>query len=144
MFGYENELVFPIYFSDQKFEDSVDLLLLIDDDKSHSVYIKDFDRFMFNKKNKNKKWFCKGCLQCFSSKNVLAEHKDDCLSINGKQSLKVEEGTIKFKNYFKQIPFPLKIYADFELKGLKVVEGVESYEGSYIKIYQDHVPCSFA
>ena len=99
---------------------------------------------MFNKKNKNKKWFCKGCLQCFSSKNVLAEHKDDCLSINGKQSLKVEEGTIKFENYFKQIPFPLKIYADFELKGLKVVEGVESYEGSYIKIYQDHVPCSFA
>ena len=31
--GYENELVFPIYASDQKFEDSMDLLLLIDDDK---------------------------------------------------------------------------------------------------------------
>ena len=30
MFGYENELVFPIYVSDQKFEDSVDLLLDID------------------------------------------------------------------------------------------------------------------
>ena len=56
VFGYENELVFPIYVSDQKFEDSMDLLLLIDDDKSHYVYIKDFDRFMFHKtKNKNKK-----------------------------------------------------------------------------------------
>ena len=55
VFGYENELVFPIYVSDQKFEDSMDLLLLIDDDKSHYVYIKDFDRFMFHKtKNKNK------------------------------------------------------------------------------------------
>ena len=65
MFGYENELVFPIYNSDQKFENSMDLLLLIDDDKSH-VYIKDFNRFMFDKtKNKNKKWFCKSCLQCF-------------------------------------------------------------------------------
>ena len=54
--GYENKLVFPIYVSDQKFEDSMDLLLLIDDDKSHNVYIKDFDRFMFHKtKNKNKK-----------------------------------------------------------------------------------------
>ena len=28
---------------------SMDLLLLIDDDKSHYVYIKDFDRFMFHK-----------------------------------------------------------------------------------------------
>ena len=34
VFGYENGLVFPIYVSDQKFEDSIDLLLLIDDDKS--------------------------------------------------------------------------------------------------------------
>ena len=68
VFGYENELVFPIYVLDQKLEDSMDLLLLINDDKSHYVYIKDFDRFMFHKtKNKNKKWFCKSCLQCFSS-----------------------------------------------------------------------------
>ena len=59
VFGYEDELVFPIYISDQKCEDSMDLLLLIDDDKSHYVYIKDLDRFMFYKtKNKNKKWFC--------------------------------------------------------------------------------------
>ena len=78
MFGYQNGLVFPIYVSDQKFEDSRDLLLLIDDDKSH-VYIKDFDRFMFPKtKNRNKKHFCKSCLQCFSSKNMLAKHKEDC------------------------------------------------------------------
>ena len=48
MFGHENGMVFPIYVSDQKFEDSIDLLLLIDDDKSH-VYIKDLDRFMFHK-----------------------------------------------------------------------------------------------
>ena len=68
VFGYENGLVFPIYVSDQKFEYSMKLLLLIDDDKSHYVYIKDFDRFMFHKtKNKNKKWFCRSCLQCFSS-----------------------------------------------------------------------------
>ena len=49
LFGYEDELVFPIYVSDQKFKDSMDLLLLIDDNKSHYVYIKDFDRFMFHK-----------------------------------------------------------------------------------------------
>ena len=97
VFGYENGLVFPIYISDQKFEDSIDLLLLIDDDKSHYVYIKDFDRFMFHKtKNKNKKYFCKSCLQCCSSINVLTKHKKDCLSINGLQSVRLEKGTIEF------------------------------------------------
>ena len=33
----------------QKFVDSMDLLLLTDNDKSHHVYIKDFDRFVFHK-----------------------------------------------------------------------------------------------
>ena len=84
MFCYENGLAFPIYVSNQKFEDSMDFLFSIDDDKSH-VYFKNFDRFMFHKtKNKNKKWFCRSCLQCISSKNVLAEHKEDFLIINGK------------------------------------------------------------
>ena len=141
VFGYENKLVFPIYLSDQKFEDSKGLWLLIDNDKSHYVYIKDFDRFMFHKtQNKNKKWFCRSCLQCFSSESVLIKHKENCLSINGKQSVKLEKGTIKFENYFKQIPVPFKIYADFECN----LRGVECYEGSYTKKYQDHIPCSFA
>ena len=88
VFGYENE-----FKSDQIFKYSMDLLLLNDDDKSHYVYIKDFDRFMFHKtKNKNKKWFCKSCLQCFSSENVLIKHKEGCFSINGKQSVKLQEG----------------------------------------------------
>ena len=54
MFGYENELVFPIFISKKKFENSIDLLLLIEDNKSHYVYIKDFNTSMFHK-TKNKK-----------------------------------------------------------------------------------------
>ena len=60
MFGYEIELVFPIYVSDKGFQDSVDLLLLTKDDKSHYMHIKDLNTFMFHKaKNKNEKWFVK-------------------------------------------------------------------------------------
>ena len=107
----------------------MDLLLLTDDDKSHYVYIKDFDRFMFHKtKNKNKKWFC-SCLQHFSSEDVLIKHKENCLSINGKQSAKLEKGIIEFENYFKQIPVPFKIYANFQCN----LRGVECYTGSYTK-----------
>ena len=139
VFGYKNELVFPIYVSDQKFEDSMDLLLLFDDDKSHYVYIKNLNRFMFLKtKNKNKKYFCKSCLQCFSSESVLTEHKD-CLNINGKQSVKLEEGIIEFQNYFKPIPVPFKIYADFECN----LESVESYEGSYTHTHTQKIKITF-
>ena len=104
----------------------MDFLLAIDENKSHHVYIKDFDRFLFLKtKDKKKK------IQCFSSKNVLTEHKEVGLSINGAHSVRLEKGTIAFKNQFKRIPVPFKIYADFECKLRKV----ESYEGSYSKKY---------
>ena len=137
---YENKLVSPIYISDQKFENSTNLLLFIDENKSHYVYIKDFDRFMFQKsKNKSKKYFCKSFLQCSSSKNVLTEHKEVCLSINGARSMRLEKGTPEFKNYFKQIPVPFTVYAEFGCN----LESVESYEGSYSKRYQDRIPCSF-
>ena len=97
VFCYENGLVFLIFVSDQKFKNLIDLLLITDGDKSHYVYIKDFNRFMFHKtKNKNKKYFCLSCLQSFSSTNVLTEHKEDCAIINGKQSVQLEEGTIGF------------------------------------------------
>ena len=84
--------------------------------------MKDFNRFMCNKtKNENKKYFCKCCLQCFTSEKVLIEHKQNCLMINAKQSIKLKSGSISFKSYFKQFSVPFKIYADFEciLKGVK-------------------------
>ena len=82
----------------------MDLLLIFEENKSHYVYIKSFNRLMFNKKNnKNKKYFCRYCLQCFSSENVLTEHEENYLIINGKQNIKLGKGFISFK-----------IYADFE------------------------------
>ena len=141
VFGYENELVFPIYISDKEFKNSTDLLLLINADHSHYVYIKYFKTFMFHKtKNKNKKWFCKSCLQCFSSANVLIKHKEDFLSINGQQSINLGKETIGFKKYSKQLPVPFKIYADVECN----LKNVECYAGSYTKKYHEHVPCSYA
>ena len=62
------------------------------------------------------------------------------MSINGTQSVRLEKGTIEFKNYFKQIPVPFKIYADFECN----LKNVECYEGTYTKKYHEHVPCSYA
>ena len=51
------------------------------------------------------------------------------MSINGKESVKLQKGIIEFENHFKQITVPFKIYADFECN----LKGVECYEGFYIK-----------
>ena len=60
---------------------------------------------------------------------MLKKHKEVCLRINGAQLVRLEKGIIEFKNYFKQIPVPWKLYADFECN----FKSVESYEGSYSK-----------
>ena len=105
----------------------MDLLLISDENKPHYVYIKGFNRFMCNK---NKKYFCKCCLQCFSSEKILIEHKENWLVINGKQIVKLKSGSSTFKNYFKQLPVSFKIYADFECT-LKGVKSSDKNNGSY-------------
>ena len=120
-------------------------LLITDKNKSNYVYIKDFNRFIFNNtKNKNKKHFSRYLLQCSSSEKVLPEHENVCLKINGKQSVKLRSGSIKFQNCFKQIAVPFKIYADFE----SVLKGVQSNDRSnstsYTEKYQVHIRSSFA
>ena len=71
------------------------------------------------------------CLQYFSCKNVLTEHREIYLSINGAKSVRFEKGTIQCKKHCKQIPVSFKVYDDFQCNFKKV----ERYEGSYSKKY---------
>ena len=52
VFCYESGLTCPIYLSNQKFKDCMDFLLISNENKSHYVYIKDFNTFMCNKTKK--------------------------------------------------------------------------------------------
>ena len=86
---------------------------------------------MCNKtKCKVKKHFCRYCLQFFSSER---EHKEAFLKINGKQTVKLRSGSIKFKNHFKQLAVPFKIYADFECNMKRVKSSDKNNNTSYTK-----------
>ena len=105
----------------------------------HYVFIKDFNRLMYSKtEHKNKKHFCMQCLPNFTSEKILNKHKEQCLLINDTQAVKYESGTIKFKNYEKQIPIPFTIYADIEC----YLKSTKFKEGKHTKIYQKHIPNS--
>ena len=73
-------------------------------------------------------------MQCFKSEKVLQKRKENCLIINGKQSVKLKSHSVSFKNYFKQLTIPFKIYADFECL-LNEVKGSDKNNGSYTKKY---------
>ena len=59
VFCYENKLTYPVYVSNEKSQNCMDLLMITDENKSHYVYIKGFNRCIYNKtKFKIKKQFC--------------------------------------------------------------------------------------
>ena len=117
-FGYEEKQAFPIYESKEKFEYEVNLSLMTDGENKHYVLIKDFNMFMYHKtKHRQRKHFCMYCLQRFSSEEILSRHKTDCIVINEKQAIKMPEkgnNTLKFNNFYKQLPVPFLIHVDFE------------------------------
>ena len=154
VFDYENGQPFPIHISKETFQDQMNLLLITKDEKKHYVLIKDFNAFMYNQsKHKERKHFCMYCLQRFSSERVLANHVNNCLTINGAQAInmpKQGENILKFNNFHKQLPVPFVIYADFEAI-TKKVQGCEQSEEmkkdkdttSYTEAYQTHEDCGY-
>ena len=146
LFGYEEKQKFPIYISKEKYQDHMELLLITEDENNHYVLIKDFNKFMFSQsKHQHKKYFCMNCLQCFSREDVLTEHKNNCLSINGKQAIKMPEKgeQVFFKNHQKQLPVPFVIYADFEAITEKIHGCLPNNEKSYTEAYQKHTDCGY-
>ena len=147
VFGYENNQTYPIYVSKEKYEDHMELLLITKDENKHYVLIKDFNRFMFNKtKHKEKKHFCMHCLQCFSSERVLTDHKDNCITVNGTQAVKMPDknnNILKFNNFHKQQPVPFVIYADFEAITEKISGCQPNNNKSYTEAYRKHTDCGY-
>ena len=75
----------------------------------------------------------------FSSKRVLVEHKETCLKINGKQTVKLRSSSIKFKNFFKQlaVPFKMRILSQLWNEFKIMIEII------ILHISKGHIPCSF-
>ena len=65
---------------------------------------------------------------------MLIKHKKDCLSVDGVQPVKLEEGAIELEIILNKYQFHLKFMVI-----LSVI-----YEGSSTKKYHDYVSCSLA
>ena len=138
VFGYENR-IFPLCVSKKFNEQVLNVLLISNEEKSHYIVIKDFNRLMYSKtKHKDKKHFRMSHLQNFTTKEILNNHRKRCLLINETQAVKYETGIIRFKNYDKQTPIPFKIYAHSEC----LLKRVNINKGGYTELYPQHIPNS--
>ena len=114
VFGYENK-VYPLYTSKKSCDQTLNLLLITEKDKSHYVFTKDFNRLTFSRtKHKNKKHYCMSCLQNFTTEEILSNHKKQFLLSNRCQAVYYKSGIIKFTNHNKQMPILYKTYANTE------------------------------
>ena len=85
------------------------------------------------------------CLQCFSSEKVLNNHKENCITINSVQAIKMPKAgdMVYFKNYHKEQEAPFVIYADFETITEKVYGCQPNNDKSYTESYQKHKDCGY-
>ena len=97
--------------------------------------------------HRDRKHFCRYCLQSFRAAQILNRHVSDYFKINGKQMIKMTKKVeaVKFKNYTSKIKSLFQIYGDLEIILILVPEnnGKQNTDESYMNKYQNHVGCSF-
>ena len=90
----DKQSIYPLYIS-YKICDTIFNLVLIE---NIYVWIKDFNKLMNTQsKDSHKLFFCYNCLQHLTSENILKNHTEVCLKINGAQKVKMP---CKNKNIF--------------------------------------------
>ena len=92
-------------------------------------------------KNGHRLLFCYYCLQHFTSEEILKNHAEGCLKINGTQKVKMpcKNKNIFFMNYHKQLIAPFVIYADFEC----ITVPINEKHGNNTEACQEHKACGY-
>ena len=124
VFRYEKQEPYPVYISNEKLNNMLDLLLITEGKKQHYVLIR--------------KQFCMYCLQCFRYVKAFINHKENFITINDAQAIKMPKADdmVYFKNYQKGLAAPFVIYADFETIAEKVDGCQPNNDKSYTELYQ--------
>ena len=145
VFGYSS-FIYPIHISKEKYKDHIEVLYIEEGEKSHYVYIQNFNRLMNTFTNhKETKHFCMRCLHCFSREDLLSKHSPDCFALNGTQKIDMpaKGSKIYFKNYHRIQPVPFVIYADFEALTKKINTCHQNNDKSFTDPYEEHKACGY-
>ena len=147
VYGWENNKVIIYRISNQPYDvKRINTLLLEQDEKSHYVLIKNLNRLL-NSKNDKQMFYCERCLIGFTRDDLLQSHLVECRGIN-EQAVRIQMPTennksIKFVNHKKQLKAPWVIYADFESIIRKIEGPIQSTNKSFTHKSSIQEACGF-
>ena len=143
----ENNKFYPLRMAQRDPQKTIDLFLYEEDGKCHYSLIKNFSRLFrsqITSRTNGKIFICKRCFTHFSKEELFQRHIEYCLS---NESVAVRMPTrnskLGFNNYFKQLPIPFVVYADFECFTKPINTCNPNPAGSYTLGYQKHEPSGF-
>ena len=143
VFGYDKSVhILRINKADP--QNAIDLLLITDGkEKQHYCWIKNFAKLVGSQvtKNEHKIYFCKRCLNHFSTPEKLNVHIEVCKE-NSACKIEVPKPgeIIEFQNFKKSMRVAFVIYADFEAVTEKIDSATPNPEKSFTEKYQKHTP----
>ena len=142
----ESDNFYPLKMVEKDCVNTIDLFLYEKDCVSHYSLIKNFTRLIKSQKTKSKGkiFICKKCFTHYTKEELLQKHILYC-SNNETVSVKMPKPNtiLHFKNYYKQLPVPFVVYADFECFTKPMHNCSPNPEDSYTYNYQKHEPSGF-
>ena len=128
-----NGHVAPLIVTKEEKPFHIDLVFLTKGNQAHFALVKNFSRFASSEKEKNKRYFCKRCLNSFPGVESLENHKEICGEFAAAK-IDLPGGQCFFKNWERMMHVPVVCYADFESILRPLREKNKTHE---------HIPCGF-
>ena len=143
----ERNKFYPLRMTQRDPRKTIDLFLFEKDGKYHYSLIKSFSRLFrsqITSRTNGRIHICKRCFSHFSKEELFQRHIEYCSS-NESVVVKMpaKNSKLGFKNYFKQLPIPFVVYADFECFTKSIETCKPNPAGSYTLGYQKHEPSGF-
>ena len=145
VFGYEKS-VHILRLNKTDPQNAIDLFFMANENNQHYCWLKKFSRLVRAQvtKHKSTAYFCKRCLNKFTTPGKLNEHVEICKE-NSACKIKVPKPgeTVSIQNFKKSMKVPFVIYTDFDAVTEKVDSATPDPEKSYTEKYQKHAPSGF-
>ena len=143
----ESRKFYPLRMTERDCLNIIDLFLYEEDGVSHYSLIKNFTRLIKTQKTASKNgtiFICKKCFTHFTKDELLQKHIIYC-SNNETVCVNMPKPNtmLYFKNYYKQLPIPFVVYADFECFTKPMNTCSPNPKESYNYNYQKHEPTGF-
>ena len=115
----DNNKIYLLRLSQKDSQKSIDLFLFSKDEKQHYCLIKNLSRLVRSQiisHSSGKLHICKKCLAHFSKLDLFEKHITYCSQNETVAGVKMptKNTILNFQNYFKKLPIPFVVYADFE------------------------------